>query len=141
MIILRSLVRNALRRLGRRRATASVVLTNDATIRALNRDFREADQATDVLSFPFAGPGELDDPAGAVFLGEIYVSLETARAQARAARRAYHREVAHLVIHGLLHLMGHDHRTGAERRRMAALEGRLLRALRGDVATMASRGS
>ena len=140
MIILRSLVRGALRRLGRRRATASVVLTDDATLRALNRDYRETDEATDVLSFSLAAPEEVLDPEGEVFLGEIYVSLETARAQARAARRPYHREVAHLVIHGLLHLLGHHHRTPAERRRMAALEARLLRELRGEVAAMASGG-
>jgi rRNA maturation RNase YbeY len=134
------LVRGALERLGHPLATASIVLTDDATIRALNRDYRESDQATDVLSFPFADPVSIGDPARAVFLGEIYVSLETARAQARAARRAFPREVAHLVIHGLLHLLGYDHRTRAERRRMAALEARLLRTLRGTVAAMAAGG-
>ena len=140
MIILKSLVRGALERLGRPLATASIVLTDDATIRALNRDYRESDQATDVLSFPLAEPGAIGDPERAIFLGEIYVSLETARAQARAARRPFPREVAHLVIHGLLHLLGYDHRTGPERRRMAALEARLLRTFRGEVAAMASRG-
>ena len=116
------------------------MLTDDAAIRELNRDYRESDQPTDVLSFPLADPGSIGDPERAVFLGEIYVSLETARAQARAARRPFPREVAHLVIHGLLHLLGYDHRTRAERRRMAALEARLLRALRGEVASMASEG-
>ncbi len=115
-------------------------MTDDATIRELNRDYREFDKPTDVLSFPLADPGSLGDPGRAVFLGEIYVSLETARAQARAARRPFPREVAHLVIHGLLHLLGYDHRTRAERRRMAALEARLLRALRREVASMASEG-
>ena len=114
------------------------MLTDDATIRTLNRDYRESDHATDVLSFPLAEPASIADPARAVFLGEIYISLETARSQARAARRAFPREVAHLAIHGLLHLLGHDHRTRAERRRMAALEARLLRDLRGTVAAMAS---
>jgi probable rRNA maturation factor len=107
-------------------------------IRRLNLDYRESDQATDVLSFPLANPESIADPSRPIFLGEIYISLETARAQARAARRAYPREVAHLVVHGLLHLLGHDHRTPAERRRMAALEARLLRALGGTVAAMAS---
>ena len=125
-----------LRRLGRPRATASVVLTGDATIRALNRDFRESDQATDVLSFPFANSDDLADPTLPVFLGEIYVSIDTARAQARAARRTYPREVAHLVIHGLLHLLGHDHRARAERSRMAAIEMRLLRALGPEIAAL-----
>ncbi len=105
-----------------------MVLTDDAHVRALNRDYREVDRPTDVLSFPFADPTDLADPEAAVFLGEIYVSLETASTQARAARRTLAREVAHLVVHGMLHLLGHDHRAPAERRRMAALEARLLRA-------------
>ena len=122
--------------LGRPRATASVVLTSDARIRDLNRDFRETDEATDVLSFPLTDPDTLSAPSHPVFLGEIYVSIETARAQARAARRPYPREVAHLVMHGLLHLLGHDHRSGAERRRMAAVEARLLSALRREIAAL-----
>jgi probable rRNA maturation factor len=105
-----------------------VILTDDAYVRTLNRDYREVDKATDVLSFPFAEPAAISDPAAAVFLGEIYVSLETAAVQARAARRPFEREVAHLIVHGTLHLLGHDHRTRAEQRRMAALEARLLRA-------------
>lgn len=105
-----------------------MILTDDAYVRGLNRDYREVDKPTDVLSFPFVEPAALDDPDRAVFLGEIYISLETAAAQARAARRRFEREVAHLIVHGTLHLLGHDHRTRAERRRMAALEARLLRA-------------
>ncbi len=121
---------------GRPRATASIVLTDDETIRALNRDFREVDRPTDVLSFPLAEPGDLRDPDAAVFLGEIYISLETARAQALAARRPLAREVAHLTVHGLLHLLGYDHHTAAARRRMVALERRLMRALRGRIAEL-----
>lgn len=112
------------------------MLVRDDAIRALNRDYREVDRSTDVLSFPLAEPEALADPGAAVFLGEIYISAETARAQARAARRPFGREVAHLAIHGLLHLLGHDHRTAAERRRMAALEARLLRSLAREVAAL-----
>lgn len=115
--------------MGRPRAGLSIVLVTDAEIRTLNRDYREVDRPTDVLSFALAEPEALADPGGAVFLGEIYISIETARVQARAARRHLGREVAHLAIHGMLHLLGHDHRTTAERRRMAALEARLLRSL------------
>jgi probable rRNA maturation factor len=112
------------------------VLTDDETIRALNRDYREVDAATDVLSFPLADPAQLSDPDAAVFLGEIYISLETAREQSRAARRPFPREVAHLTVHGLLHLLGYDHGTAAARRRMQALERRLMRGLAGRIATM-----
>ena len=102
-------------------------MTGDERIRTLNRDFLEADHPTDVLSFPLADPSDLEDRARPLFLGEIYISIDTARAQARAARRPYRREVAHLAIHGLLHLLGYDHESAAARRRMAAIESRLLR--------------
>jgi len=126
---LKALVVEALRLLGRPRATLSLVLADDALVRALNRDFRESDKATDVLSFGLAAPEALADPSARVFLGEIYISVETARRQARASRRPYAREVAHLALHGILHLLGHDHAKAAERRRMRAEERRLLRAL------------
>jgi probable rRNA maturation factor len=129
LIILKSLAREALTRLGHPRATASIVLTDDARIRELNRDYREIDKATDVLSFPLADPDAISDPKRATFLGEIYISLETARSQ------------AHLVVHGLLHLLGYDHGTGPERRRMAGIESRLLRALRGEVAKLEPKGA
>lgn len=115
-------------------------MTGDEGIRSLNRDYREVDRPTDVLSFPLADSDALADPSRPVFLGEIYISIETARRQARAARRPYPREVAHLVLHGLLHLLGHDHATPAERRRMAAEEARLLRALGPRIASLGASG-
>ena len=130
---LRALIRGALEQVGRPRATASVVLADDALLRSLNRDYREIDKPTDVLSFPLADEAALADPERRVYLGEIYVSLETARAQARAARRPLSREVAHLVLHGVLHLLGYDHRTRAERRRMDALTAGLMRGLRSEI--------
>ena len=135
---LRALLGDALRALGRPRAAVSLVLVTDAFIRNLNRDYREVDRPTDVLSFPLAGPGDPDGAREPAFLGEVYVSVDRARAQARAARRPYALEVAHLAVHGLLHLLGHDHATPAGRRRMAALERRLLRSLRGRIAHLPS---
>ena len=133
---LKALAREALGLAGRPRATASIVLTDDETIRALNRDFREVDRPTDVLSFPLAEVDDLRDPDAEVFLGEIYISLETARAQAAEARRPFADEVAHLTVHGLLHLLGFDHHTAAARRKMVSLERRVLRALRGRIAEL-----
>jgi len=112
------------------------VLTDDDAVRALNRDFREVDRPTDVLSFPLADPDALRQPDAPVFLGEIYISLDTARAQARAARRPFGREVAHLVVHGILHLAGHDHHGAADRKRMESLERRVLRGLSGRIAAL-----
>ncbi len=118
----------------------SLVLTGDQRIRELNRNFLEIDRPTDVLAFPLADPESLGDSERAVFLGEIYISVETARAQAAAAKTPYPREVARLAVHGLLHLLGYDHETRAERRGMAGQEERLLRALRPTIAGLGKPG-
>lgn len=89
-----------------------------------------------MLSFGLADPGALKNPKTAVFLGEIYISLDTARVQAKPARRPFGREVAHLMIHGLLHLLGYDHHTPAATRRMRAMERRVMGALRARIASL-----
>ena len=97
--------------LGRPDAELSVLLCDDRMIRALNRDYRRKDRPTDVLAFP------LDDPR---VLGDIVISVDTARRQAKRARRTIAAEITMLLAHGLLHLLGFDHRTVAEERRMKA---------------------
>jgi probable rRNA maturation factor len=119
-------VRAALRTLGRARSSACLVLTDDDEIRTLNRTYRKHDRATDVLSFhlqELAGEG---DPAGdGVALGDIVISVETARRRAPGGRlRA---EMDRLAIHGLCHLFGHDHKRPGEAKVMFALERRLRR--------------
>ena len=100
----------------------SLRLVGDAAIRALNRDYRNTDRATDVLAF-----AQREGPAGAIHaavLGDIVISVDTARRQARGG---LHRELLHLASHGLCHLLGYDHRDDAEEREMdaraAALRG------------------
>jgi probable rRNA maturation factor len=119
-------VRLALRALGRARSSATLVFTDDDEIRALNRDFRKHDRATDVLSFHLQELAGEADPAGeGVELGDIVISVETARRRARGKRLAG--ELERLAIHGLCHLFGHDHKKKAEARVMFALEKRLRR--------------
>ncbi len=117
-------VRAALRALDRRRSSTCLVLTDDEEIRVLNREYRKHDRATDVLSFhlqELAGEG---DPAGdGVALGDIVISVETARR--RAPRGRFDAEVERLAIHGLCHLFGHDHKRPAEAKVMFGLERRL----------------
>ena len=119
-------VRAALRALGRQRSSACLVLTDDDEIRTLNRTYRKHDRATDVLSFhlqELAGEG---DPAGdGVALGDIVISVETARRRAPSGRFAA--EMERLAIHGLCHLFGHDHKKKPEAKTMFALERRLRR--------------
>lgn len=103
-----------------RAALLEVALVDDRTIARLNRRFLGHRGPTDVLTFP--GGRRLGDPA----LGEVVISVERARVQARQARWPVRREVALLLIHGVLHLRGYDDRTPQAARRMRAAEQRLL---------------
>lgn len=93
----------------------SLLLTNDGEIQILNRDWRGKDKPTDVLSFPAA---EMDRP----FLGDIAIALETTRDDAAAKDIELAQHLSHLLIHGLLHLLGHDHKEDTEAAEMEALE-------------------
>jgi len=93
--------------------STTVVLCSDHTIRRLNRDYRRKDKPTDVLSFPFGDPD---------LLGEIYISLQRAKVQARMYGLTYDEELKRLLIHGLLHLIGYDHIKKADREIMEGKE-------------------
>lgn len=122
-------LRAALRVLGRPRAQAALLLACDQEVRALNRDFRQLDRATDVLSFPQLELAGVPDPAGAgVFLGDIVISVETARR--RSGRSRLPGELARLAIHGLCHLLGHDHHRPGPAEKMRRLELNLMRRTR-----------
>ncbi len=113
------------------RGTVSVAVVTDARVRALNRDYRQKDYATDVLSFPAESddirvPGALSKALGRVpHLGDIVIARGVARRQAKAAGHAETTELRVLALHGLLHLLGYDHETDAGE--MARLEKRLRR--------------
>jgi probable rRNA maturation factor len=92
----------------------SIALVDDATIRALNRTYRNKDKPTDVLAFPLHEPGQDG------LLGDVIVSVETARRQAARRRRPLLAELTMLLAHGLLHLVGYDHQTDAQEREMTA---------------------
>lgn len=103
----------------------SVALVGDAAIRRLNREWREKDKATDVLSFP-AGDLPKGVP-GPRPLGDVVISLDTATRMAKRHGVTMRDEVALYLAHGLLHLLGHDHELGeAQARKMARLEAKLL---------------
>lgn len=98
-------------------AEVSVTFTDNEGIREINREHRDIDSATDVLSFPMIGDdGDYDIDMGteAVILGDIVISLERAREQAAEFGHSYTREVAFLTVHSVLHLLGYDHVTGEE---------------------------
>lgn len=103
----------------------SVVLADDATVRGLNRDHRGKDKATNVLSFPAA----ISEPDGAEQLGDVILALETVQDEAQAQDKSVSDHLTHLVVHGVLHLMGLDHETAEEAEDMEALERDLLAGL------------
>ena len=123
---LANVVRLALEMERARGCQVSLVLTGDDEVRALNREFAGEDHATDVLSFSlregeaFVSPDETDR------LGEIVVSYETAKRQAEAAGHDVDEEIAHLLVHGVLHLLGFDHAEAEDESKMRARERRVL---------------
>ncbi len=103
-----------------------VLLTSDSQMRELNRRWRSMDKPTDVLSFPAAEPP--GQPAERL-LGDIALGFETCAGDARELNRELPRHVAHLAVHGFLHLLGYDHEEQGEAEAMEALEVRILNEL------------
>ncbi len=90
----------------------SVYLTDDKTIRELNRAYREKDKPTDVLSFPIS-----EEVGGWTVLGDIVISVDTAKRQAEYMGHPLEEEIKRLLVHGFLHLLGYDHELGKEEER------------------------
>ena len=104
------------------KGTVSVLIEDDAGIRALNRRWRGADKPTNVLSFPAAAAPSIVPR----HLGDIAISYETAMREAEAEGRPFDHHVAHLAVHGFLHLLGYDHQSDAAAEAMEALERKIL---------------
>ena len=109
-------------------AEVGLVVTDDETVRDLNRRYRGIDEPTDVLAFGHEATGEpfVTPPDGVRRLGEVILSYPTAERQALEAGQSVQEEAAHLVTHGLLHLLGYDHEDPDDERRMRAREEGLL---------------
>ena len=127
---LRSVARRVLAAEGPDEAVeASVVVTDDATVRDLNRRYRDQDEPTDVLSF---GLGDSADgsfvlpPDERSHLGEVVISYPTAVRQAEEEGHSVEAELAHLLVHGILHLLGYDHQNAEDERTMRDREAEIL---------------
>ncbi len=114
----------------------SILLTGDAQSRSLNRDYRGRDEPTNVLSFPgfpgfpAAGENTPPTPPGAPkMLGDVIVAYETTEREARGDGKSLGDHLQHLVVHGVLHLLGFDHQTTAAALEMESLEISVLKAL------------
>ena len=117
----------------------SLTITDDARIQALNREFRNIDRSTDVLSFPLIQrvPGgtadfwkeeDINPDTGCVMLGDIVLSLETAARQAEEYGHSLEREAAYLCVHSVLHLLGYDHIDEQDKKIMRAREEEIMNA-------------
>ena len=109
-------------------AELAIVLADDTLLRSLNRAWRGRDAATNVLSFPASGEAP-PAPGAPLLLGDVVLGFETVAAEAAAQGKPLADHLAHLVVHGVLHLLGYDHEADAEAERMEALETRLLAGL------------
>lgn len=118
---------------------AQILVTTDERIHEINREYRQVDRATDVLSFPstHCHPGETlgktprkilreRDDTGSCFLGDIVISLERAREQAQEYGHSLRREMTYLTVHALFHLMGYDHMKDEDKKMMRAMEEKAL---------------
>jgi len=107
---------------GMRRAELAVTLTSDRAIRALNRRWRGKDAPTNVLSFP--APEQR--PGGPRHLGDVVIAYETVASEAAAENKAFGHHLAHLAVHGFLHLLGYDHESDRQAEAMERRERRIL---------------
>jgi probable rRNA maturation factor len=120
--IVRSAVTRAATTLSTRGTELAIVLTDDSAIRELNRDWRGVDAATNVLSFPTKN-------AAGKHLGDIILAFETIAREARSERKPLAHHLAHLAVHGFLHLVGYDHERPKEALAMEQVEREILRQL------------
>ena len=104
----------------------SIVLTDNARLQELNLNYLGIDSPTDVLSFPAS---ETDPDTGARYIGDILISIPRAQEQANAAGHPLESEVQLLVVHGVLHLLGHDHAEAEEKARMWKAQAEILERL------------
>jgi probable rRNA maturation factor len=127
---IRTLVRRAVAQAAGTQSTSeaelAIVLTDDSAIRQLNRLWRDVDAPTNVLSFPAATRHSEDEPA---HLGDIVLAYQTIAREARAEGKPFAHHVAHLAIHGYLHLVGFDHEHDEDAEAMERAERKILRRL------------
>lgn len=101
----------------------SILLTDDSTIAQLNRDWRGMDKPTNVLSFPASGHNA---DGNTLFFGDIVIAFETLKRECDDENRQFLHHLAHLAVHGFLHLVGYDHQTDAQAEEMEGLESKIM---------------
>jgi len=103
------------------------VLSDDSAVQALNRDWRGKNAPTNVLSFPAAAPGKAR--AASPYIGDIVIAYRTVEREAVAEGKPFNHHLAHLTVHGFLHLLGYDHENDRDAKKMELLERKILKRL------------
>jgi len=109
------------------RAELAIVLSDDSAIRTLNRDWRGKNAPTNVLSFPAARPGK--GLSASPYIGDVIIAYQTVAREAAAEGKPFNHHLAHLAVHGFLHLLGHDHENDRDADKMERLERKILKRL------------
>lgn len=114
--------------LGVESSIVSIVLVDNEYIHNINKEYRNVDRETDVISFAFMDD-DTNPESGVTDLGEIYISLEKAHSQSKEYGHSFKRELCFLLTHGLLHLLGYDHMTEEDEKEMFGLQEEVLNSL------------
>ena len=128
-VLVRRAVKQAATTLSTKTSELAIVLTDDAAMRKLNRNWRGIDAPTNVLSFATKTPSDQLDEQHGRHLGDIVLAYETVKREARREGKPFDHHLAHLAVHGFLHLLGYDHASSAQARRMETIERAVLRDL------------
>jgi len=122
--IVKSAILAAAKAVSTSHAELAIVLSNDSAIKALNREWRGQNAPTNVLSFPAAPPGKMRHASP--YIGDIVIAYETTAREAVAEGKLFTHHLAHLAVHGFLHLLNYDHENDRDARKMERLERKIL---------------
>jgi probable rRNA maturation factor len=106
------------KKIGKRNGFVDLVINNDKSMRAINLEYRGKDEPTDVITFAYLEVTDFKKEKGDVIAGDVFVSVDTAKRQAKEHKHALKKEFEVLFTHGLLHLIGFDHKTNKEESEM-----------------------
>ncbi len=114
------------KKLGKRHGQVDLVLVDDKAIKALNKEYRGKNKPTDVLSFAYLEITEFKKEKGDIIIGDIFISADIAAKQAKKAKHSLKKEMEVLFVHGMLHLLGLDHKTDKQEREMEKWAGKVV---------------
>lgn len=123
--ILKDFINYAASNLGLKNVMFNVIIINDNTIHKINKEYRNIDRPTDVITFALEDNKMIETPEVRV-LGDIYISYDKVKSQAKEYDHSTKREICFLAVHGLLHLLGYDHMTKEDEEKMFGLQKELL---------------